>query len=223
MSQTSRQQIRVCEIFRSIQGETSLAGLPATFLRLAGCNLRCSYCDSEYAHAPGAPVSVSELLASLARTPQGRARELVVVTGGEPLIQVGTRDLLSELVRAGHRVVLETNGSLDIDGLPPQVIRVVDVKCPGSGESEKIRWQILDKLRPTDEVKLVLTDRADFDFAVDVIDRHELERRCTVLLSPVTSRLAPTTLAEWILSRGGSLRLQLQLHRVLWPGRHRGV
>ncbi len=154
---------------------------------------------------------------------EGRADELVVVTGGEPLLQEGTRSLLSALVRAGHRVVVETNGTVDMDGLPPQVVRVVDVKCPGSGESDKTRWALLERLRSTDEVKFVCSDRADFDYAVDVVDRYELEESCTVLLSPVSGRLEPTDLADWILERGGGLRLQLQLHRILWPDRHRGV
>jgi 7-carboxy-7-deazaguanine synthase len=210
--------LEVCEVFRSLQGETTWSGCPATFIRLAGCNLRCRYCDSEHAQAPGEPQTVDALLDSV-----DRPGELVVVTGGEPLIQPGTRALLEELVRAGHSVLLETNGSLDIAGLPPEVVRVVDVKCPGSGESDKNRWANLELLRPTDEVKLVVTDRADFDFAVGVVDRHDLEARCTVLLSPVVERLAPATLAGWILDRGGALRLQLQLHRILWPQRDRGV
>lgn len=210
--------VEVCEVFRSLQGETSWGGRPATFLRLAGCNLRCRYCDTEYAHAPGAACAVSELVGSI-----GRTDELVVVTGGEPLIQPGTRPLLSALVRAGHRVVLETNGTVDMDGLPPQLVRVVDVKCPGSGESDKTRWGALERMRSTDEVKFVVTDRADFDFAVDVVDRYELEGICTVLMSPVVALLEPATLAEWILNRGGGLRLQLQLHRILWPDRARGA
>lgn len=210
--------VEVCEVFRSLQGETTWSGCPATFIRLAGCNLRCRYCDSEYAQAPGEPWTVDALLDGV-----DRPGELVVVTGGEPLIQPGTRALLEGLVRAGHAVLLETNGSLDIAGLPPEVVRVVDVKCPGSGESDKNRWANLELLRPTDEVKLVVTDRTDFDFAVGVVDRHDLEARCTVLLSPVVERLAPATLAGWILDRGGALRLQLQLHRILWPQRDRGV
>lgn len=210
--------VEVCEVFRSLQGETTWSGRPATFIRLAGCNLRCRYCDSEYAQATGEPRTVAALIDRV-----DRRGELVVVTGGEPLIQPGTRVLVDELVRAGHAVLLETNGSQDIDGLPPEVVRVVDVKCPGSGESDANRWANLELLRPSDEVKLVVTDRADFDFAVDVVDRHDLEERCAVLLSPVASLLAPATLAGWILERGGALRLQLQLHRILWPGRDRGV
>lgn len=210
--------VEVCEVFRSLQGETTWSGRPATFIRLAGCNLRCRYCDSDYAQAAGEPCTVAKLLEGV-----DRSGELVVVTGGEPLIQPGTRVLLEELVRAGRVVLLETNGSLDIGGLPPEVVRVVDVKCPGSGESHKNLWANLDLLRATDEVKLVVTDRADFDFAVGVVDRHDLEARCAVLISPVVERLAPATLVGWILERGGRLRLQLQLHRILWPDRDRGV
>ncbi len=215
---SEKSQVQVCEVFRSLQGETSWAGRPATFLRLAGCNLRCRYCDTQYAQAPGASCSIAELVAAIEHP-----GELVVVTGGEPLIQPGTRPLLAELVRAGHTVLLETNGSQDIDGLPPQVVRVVDIKCPGSGESESNRWQTLQRLRSSDEVKFVVMDRPDFEFAMDIVDRYELEGHCTVLLSPVVEVLEPSTLAGWILERGGPLRLQLQLHRILWPGQTRGV
>jgi 7-carboxy-7-deazaguanine synthase len=209
--------VDVCEVFRSLQGETTRAGRPATFIRLAGCNLRCRYCDTAYARQPGTPRTVASLVASVERP------ELVVVTGGEPLLQSGTPTLLEALVRAGHRVLLETNGSLDISGLPPEVVRVVDVKCPGSGEAEQNRWDNLEQLRATDEVKLVITDRADFDFALEVVDRYGLEARCPVLLSPAAGRCAPATLAAWLLARGGALRLQLQLHRILWPDQDRGV
>lgn len=218
MRNTSDTNLQVCEVFRSLQGETTWSGRPATFIRLAGCNLRCSYCDSEYAQTPGVTRSVADLLKAA-----GRPEELVVVTGGEPLIQAGIRVLIEALVQAGHSVLLETNGSEDIEALPPDVVRVVDVKCPGSGESEQNRWANLALLRPTDEVKFVLTDRADFDFAMGVVDRHDLEARCPVLLSPVEARLEPATLARWILDRGGKVRLQLQLHRILWPEIDRGV
>jgi 7-carboxy-7-deazaguanine synthase len=210
--------VEVCEVFRSLQGETTWSGLPATFVRLAGCNLRCRYCDSEYAWGSGEERTVASISAGVERR-----GELVVVTGGEPLLQPGTRPLVQELVRAGHTVVLETNGTQSIDGVPPEVVRVVDVKCPGSGESDQNLWANLDLLEPNDEVKLVVCDRADFDYAVDVVDRHDLEARCAVLLSPAEGHLPPATLAEWILDHGGTLRLQLQLHRILWPDQHRGV
>lgn len=218
MPMTNDTTVQVCEVFRSLQGETTWSGRPATFVRLAGCNLRCSFCDSEYAQAPGAPRTVEDLLRAV-----WRSGELVVITGGEPLLQPGSRVLAEELVRAGHRVLLETNGSMDIDGLPPEVVRVVDVKCPGSGVSDQNRWANLALLRPIDEVKLVLTDRADFDFAVAVVDRNDLEAKCPVLFSPVVERLSPATLAGWMLERGGKIRLQLQLQRILWPDRDRGV
>jgi 7-carboxy-7-deazaguanine synthase len=218
MTPSQNSFLEVCEVFRSLQGETTWSGRPATFIRLAGCNLRCRYCDSGYAWGSGQARTVGSLIAGV-----DRSGELVVVTGGEPLLQPPTRELLDGLVRAGHTVVLETNGTQDIDGLPPEVVRVVDVKCPGSGESDQNRWANLDLLEPNDEVKLVVSDRQDFDFAVDVVDRYRLEDRCAVLLSPVAEHLAPATLAEWILDRGGGLRLQLQLHRILWPDQDRGV
>jgi len=210
--------VEVCEVFRSLQGETTWSGRPATFIRLAGCNLRCRYCDSDYAWGAGQERTLASLVGGV-----DRRGELVVVTGGEPLLQPGTRPLLHALVRAGHTVVLETNGTQSIDGLPPEVVRVVDVKCPGSGESDQNRWANLDLLTAHDEVKLVVCDRADFDFAVEVVHRHDLEQRCAVLLSPAEGHLPPATLAEWILDHGGALRLQLQLHRILWPDQPRGV
>jgi 7-carboxy-7-deazaguanine synthase len=161
---------------------------------------------------------LDELVAEAADGP-----ELVVVTGGEPLLQPSTPALLGRLADAGHRVLLETNGSLDIAGVDPRVRRIVDVKCPGSGQEQANRWSNLADLRPTDEVKLVVGDRADFDYAVDVVTRHGLEQRCGVLVSPVADRLPPAELAGWILAHGGRLRLQLQLHRILWPDRERGV
>lgn len=212
--------IPICEIFRSLQGETTLAGRPAVFLRVAGCNLRCRYCDTTYAYGPGTPYSVAALLEAVDAHPAG---DLVVVTGGEPLSAPLVPALCQALADRGRTVLLETNGSLDLSGLDPRVRRILDVKCPGSGEAEANRWSNLALLTASDEVKLVLTDRADFDFAREVAARHRLLERCPVLLSPAAGVLDPAELAAWILASGQPFRLQLQLHRVLWPGRDRGV
>lgn len=210
----------VCEIFRSLSGETTRAGEPATFLRLSGCNLRCRYCDTEYAHGPGTPMTLQEVLEAVeARS----AADLVVVTGGEPLLVPAVPRLLVALCDLGRTVLLETNGSLDIKRVDPRVCRIVDVKCPGSGESGHNRWENLDVLLPHDEVKLVISDRADFDFALHVVRRHHLLARCTVLVSPAHGVLSPALLADWILDSGLPLRLQLQLHRLIWPDIKRGV
>jgi 7-carboxy-7-deazaguanine synthase len=213
--------LQVCELFRSLQGETSWSGLPATFVRLQGCNLDCRYCDTRYARSSGDPWAIPKLVERLVERPVERP-ELVVVTGGEPLLQPGVHRLLSAVADV-RTVLLETNGSLDITGVDTRVIRIVDVKCPGSGEAESTRWENLSALRPSDEVKFVVGDRQDFDYAVDVVRRHRLTEQCAVLLSPVADALAAAELAEWILEEGGRLRLQLQLHRILWPERDRGV
>lgn len=214
--------VRVCERFRSLQGETRDAGLPASFVRLSGCNLRCRYCDTAYAQPPeaGERLGVAELLAELRTAPPG---DLVVVTGGEPLLQPGALPLLAHVADQGRAVLLETNGSQDITGVDPRVRRIVDVKCPGSGQPAANRWANLDELRPTDEVKFVVSHREDFDFALQVVSRYGLLERCGVLLSPVMGHLPPAKLAGWILDEGRPLRLQLQLHRLLWSGRDRGV
>ena len=212
--------LEVCEVFRSLQGETRYSGRVATFIRLVGCNLRCTYCDTRYAYQGGETTDVSALVNRIRAQPSG---ELVVVTGGEPLLQSAVPGLLTSLANQGRRVLLETNGSQDITGVDSRVIRIVDVKTPGSGEVAATRWDNLTALRASDEVKFVVTDRADFEFALEVIDNHELGARCHVLLSPVVAQLSGAELARWILERGGRLRLQLQLHRQLWPDRDRGV
>jgi 7-carboxy-7-deazaguanine synthase len=222
MGADETETIRVCERFRSLQGETRDAGLPATFVRLSGCNLRCRYCDTAYAQAPeaGERVGVDALLAELRGAPPG---DLVVVTGGEPLLQPGVLALLARLADQGRAVLLETNGSQDITGVDERVRRIVDVKGPGSGQQTANRWANLAALRPLDEVKFVVSHREDFEFAAQVVARYGLLERCGVLLSPVRGLLPPQELARWILEAGRPLRLQLQLHRLLWPGRDRGV
>lgn len=212
------QTLKVSEVFLSIQGEGTRAGLPCGFVRLAGCNLRCTWCDTRYAWTGGEEVALDDLLARALAVPAPR----VLVTGGEPLCQPPAVDLLARLCDAGRETLLETNGSLDIAPVDPRVVRVVDFKCPASGESDSNRWANVDLLTPRDEVKFVLAGREDFDFAAGAVERHRLTGRCAVLFSPVVGRLEAATLAGWILESGLDVRLNVQLHRMLWPGRRRG-
>jgi len=213
--------VRVSEIFASIQGESHWAGYPCTFVRLTGCNLDCSFCDTGYARdwASGEEVEISDVVARACAF--GLAT--VEVTGGEPLLQAGTRDLLWSLVGAGLRVLLETNGSLPVDRVPPQVHVVMDLKAPGSGMADHNRWENLASLKSTDEVKIVLRDRVDYEWARDAVRTQLKPFRLRTSLSPVWGELPPTTLAAWLVEDHLDVRLQLQLHRVLWPGQDRGV
>ncbi|MFP3940965.1 MAG: 7-carboxy-7-deazaguanine synthase QueE [Acidobacteriota bacterium] len=208
-------RLRVTEIFHSIQGESTFAGRPCVFVRLTGCQMRCRWCDTEYAFHGGAWRSREEVLDEVAAF----ECPLVEVTGGEPLLQPGTPALLAALCDRGHEVLLETGGGLDIGGLDPRVRRIVDVKCPGSGEAQNNRWENLDLLRPTDEVKLVVADEKDYLWARRVVEEYELARRCPVLLSPVAGELEPRCLAEWILRDRLPVRFQIQVHKVLWGDR----
>jgi len=223
--------LRVTEIFRSIQGETSYVGLPCVFIRLAGCNLHCVWCDSRYAaDDKGTEMSVENVVHRADRY----GSLVVCVTGGEPLLQPAMIPLVHALVKLNHIVLVETNGSLDISVLPHDAVRVMDVKCPGSGECGTTLESNIEALRPHDEVKFVLLDRWDFGWAVEYVRGHELIRRCHVLFSPVVEDpesfelgpeegLDPRALAEWILESGLEVRLQVQLHKLLWPDKPRGV
>jgi 7-carboxy-7-deazaguanine synthase len=222
MAATTEPFLDVVEIFHSIQGESTYAGLPCGFVRLSGCNLRCSYCDSTYAYKTGRRMTVTEVVAALRALP---AAMLVEVTGGEPLLQgPAVHLLLEELAVAWPIVLLETNGTILLR--PDRSYRaVLDVKCPGSGEAEKTEWRNLGQLLPGDQIKFVVAARNDFDYALQVIREYDLAQcDCPLLFSPVADRLAPAELARWILAAGmPGLRLQLQLHRLIWPDRSRGV
>jgi 7-carboxy-7-deazaguanine synthase len=212
--------LTVCETFTSLLGESTLAGLPAFFIRLSGCNLRCRYCDTTYAYEGGEIWEMESLVHAARRSPA----RLVLVTGGEPLLQEGTRALLDRLLQAGLEVLLETNGSLPLHGVDSRVRRIVDVKCPGSGMSQHNLYTILEILTPRDEVKFVIDDKDDFTWAVEVAERYRLPGRLPVLISPVFG--APLVLAEvaaWILQSGQPLRLNLQLHKYIWGPEARGV
>ncbi len=211
--------LRVNEIFCSIQGESTHAGLPCAFVRLTGCNLRCRWCDTAYAFHEGRAMTVAEVVAEVARL----GCPLVEVTGGEPLLQEDAIPLLRDLLSLGRRVLLETGGSLPIETVPQGVARIVDVKCPASGEAERNRWENLDDLRPGDELKFVIADRGDYVWAARQVRDRDLASRCPVLFSPVHGELHPGELARWVLEDRAPVRVQVQLHKILWPGVSRGV
>ncbi|OGP69141.1 MAG: 7-carboxy-7-deazaguanine synthase [Deltaproteobacteria bacterium RBG_13_60_28] len=211
--------LKVCETFYSLLGESTFAGLPAFFIRLTGCNLRCRYCDTAYAYEGGKERATAELVQAAVSRPAPR----VLVTGGEPLLQAETPTLLAGLADAGLTVLLETNGSLPIKGVDARVRRILDVKCPGSGMHSHNLWENLEQLRPGDEVKFVVTDAADFAWALEVIRRHNLAGRVPLLISPVFGAVPPQEAAAWILESGLPLRLNLQLHKYIWGPETRGV
>jgi len=211
--------LRVNEIFHSIQGESTYAGRPCVFVRLTGCNLRCVWCDTAYAFHDGGAWTVDEVVDRVGTYDCA----LVEVTGGEPLLQSEAIDLLRALLARGHEVLLETGGSLPIENVPEGVRRIVDVKCPGSGESDRNRWENLDALRPGDELKFVIADRVDYDWAAGVLRSRALHEKATVLFSAVQERLPAGELARWVLDDGLPVRLQLQIHKILWPAAARGV
>ncbi|MBK7663152.1 MAG: 7-carboxy-7-deazaguanine synthase QueE [Sterolibacteriaceae bacterium] len=211
-------RLRLTEIFFSLQGETSRAGLPTVFVRLTGCPLRCVWCDTAYAFQGGETTSVSEILE---RVGTFAARQ-VCVTGGEPLAQKGCLDLLTALCDAGYSVSLETSGAIGLAGVDPRVSKVMDLKAPGSGEQGKNRWDNIGLLDSRDELKFVLADRADYEWAREMLASRDLAAICPVLFSPVADSLTPADLAQWILDDRLPVRMQIQLHKVIWgnaPGR----
>lgn len=213
MSSVTR--LRISEIFYSLQGESSRVGLPTVFVRLTGCPLRCTWCDTEYAFSGGTHHSIEEVLAEVAR----HHARYVCVTGGEPLAQKACLPLLTALCDAGYSVSLETSGALDIAEVDARVSRIMDLKAPGSGEVAKNRLENIPLLRNTDEVKIVIANEQDYLWARDMLHQHQVAERCPVLLSPVAGDLPPHKLAEWILRDHLPVRMQLQMHRVIWGNR----
>lgn len=209
--------LRINEIFYSLQGETSRVGLPTVFIRLTGCPLRCTYCDTTYAFQEGETLTLPEILGAVA---QFHAR-YVTVTGGEPLAQKNCLTLLQRLCDAGYSVSLETGGALDVSKVDPRISKILDIKTPGSGEAEKNRWENLEWLTPQDEVKFVLCGEEDYAWAKRVLDERNVAKRCPVLFSAAQGQLESATLAEWILRDNLPVRLQIQLHKLLW-GEGRG-
>ena len=211
--------LKVNEIFHSIQGESTHSGRPCVFVRLTYCNLRCSYCDTEYAFYEGNDMGVDEVLAQVA----GYRCRLVEITGGEPLVQAESIDLMTALLAQGYEVMLETGGSLSLEAVPAAVIKIVDFKTPSSGMVKKNLWSILDQLASHDQIKFVVGDRADFDWVNDRLGDYHLHERCTVLLSPTYGILAPDALARWILEENMQVRMQIQMHKVICDSNLRGV
>jgi 7-carboxy-7-deazaguanine synthase len=212
--------LTVNEIFHSIQGESTHAGRPCVFVRLTACDLRCSWCDTPYAFHEGRKMSVDEVVDAV----DAYGCDVVEVTGGEPLLQKDVYPLMERLLGSGKTVLLETGGHIEIDKVPEGVHRVIDVKCPGSGEANRNCWANLDQLRPTDEVKFVVKDRSDYEFARDVVQGCQLAGRCAaVLFSPVHGVLDPRQLSEWVLADRLPVRVQLQLHKYIWDPSTRGV
>jgi 7-carboxy-7-deazaguanine synthase len=211
--------MRITEIYASIQGETQYAGTPCTLVRTTGCDLRCSYCDTTYAFSGGREMSVDEVTLEIRRL----GLSAVALTGGEPMLQAEIVALAERLVREGFRVTLETSGAHPVAHLPPAVIRIVDIKTPGSGEVERNSWDVLHGLRPPDAIKFVVCHEADYLWSAEVVRSRSLSGRAELLFSPATGKLDPRDLAAWILRDRLPVRLNLQLHKYIWGAQTRGV
>ena len=212
--------LTVNEIFHSIQGESTHAGRPCVFVRLTACDLRCSWCDTPYAFYEGRKMSLDDVMAEV----DAYGCSLVELTGGEPLLQKDVYPLMERLLASGKTVLVETGGHLSVADVPPAVHKIVDVKCPGSGEAHRMDWSNLERLSATDEVKFVVRDRTDYEYARDVVSRHALDRKVgAVLFSPVHGVLDPRTLSEWVLADRLPVRVQLQVHKYIWDAQTRGV
>ena len=212
--------LTINEIFHSIQGESTHAGRPCVFVRLTACDLRCRWCDTPYAFHEGRKMSVDDVVADV----EARGCPVVEVTGGEPLLQADVYPLMQRLLDAGKTVLVETGGHRSIAQVPDGVVRIMDVKCPGSGESEKNDWSNLARLKPADEVKFVIADRVDYEYAREIVQREKLTGRvAAVLFSPVHAELDAKKLAEWVLADRLEVRVQLQMHKYIWSPETRGV
>jgi 7-carboxy-7-deazaguanine synthase len=214
------ERLRVNEIFYSIQGESTWAGSPCVFVRLTGCNLRCHWCDTEYAFYEGRHLTVDQIVEQV----RGYGCDLVEVTGGEPLLQKGVHSLFRLLLEAGFTVLVETSGERDLSLIEPRVIKIMDLKCPSSGECARNRMTNLRHLSTRDEVKFVIADRGDFEWACTILNQYRLTQQVNaVLMSPVFGTLLPADLASWILTERLPVRMQLQMHKHIWPPGMRGV
>ena len=211
--------LRVNEIFKSIQGESTYAGIPCVFVRLTGCNLRCSYCDTTYAYEEGIDMSVNEIINKI----EDYSCKNVCITGGEPLLQRNVYKLINLLKSKSYKIFVETNGAMNIDLLPGNIIRIMDVKCPDSGMNKEMDWRNLERLRGDDEVKFVMSSKKDYEWAKRIVRKHNLPDKTNVLFGSAYGKLKPKSLAGWILKDRLNVRLQLQLHRIIWPDKTRGV
>ena len=211
--------LKINEIYYSVQGESTHSGCPCIFIRLTYCNLRCSYCDTEYAFYDGKDMEITDIISEIKRWDCN----LVEVTGGEPLFQDECIDLLNELVNSNYEVMLETGGSLSISDVPKKVVKIVDFKCPSSGMVKKNLWSIVDDLQAHDEVKFVIGNREDFDWAKDRITEYSMDKICTLLFSPTFGEIDPQQIVEWILAENLPVRMQLQMHKMIWSPEEKGV
>jgi 7-carboxy-7-deazaguanine synthase len=211
--------MKINEIFKSIQGESTFAGLPCVFIRTTGCNLRCRWCDTSYAFYDGTEMDLESILQRV----RDYRCDLIELTGGEPLVQKETPLLIKKLLDEGYRVLIETGGSLDIGVLDPRATVIMDIKCPGSDMTHAMRWENLQQLKPADEVKFVIADRTDYLWAKTIVERHALADRHSVLFSPVFGMMEPRQLAAWILEDALKVQLQLQIHKYIWEPETRGV
>ena len=211
--------LKINEIYYSVQGESTHSGCPCIFIRLTYCNLRCSYCDTEYAFYDGKDMEITDIISEIKRWDCN----LVEVTGGEPLFQDECIDLLNELVNSNYEVMLETGGSLSISDVPKKVVKIVDFKCPSSGMVKKNLWSIVDDLQAHDEVKFVIGNREDFDWAKDRITEYSMDKICTLLFSPTFGEINPQQIVEWILAENLPVRMHLQMHKMIWSPEEKGV
>ena len=211
--------LKVNEIYYSIQGESTHVGRPCIFIRLTYCNLRCTYCDTEYAFYEGKDIEIPEIMAKIKQW----NCNLVEVTGGEPLFQDECIYLLNELMNQNYEVMLETGGSLSISDVPIDIVRIVDFKCPSSGMEKKNLWSIVNDLQPHDEVKFVIGDREDFDWAKEMLNKYSLNKKCSILFSPTFGKIDPSLIVEWILDGDIPVRMQLQMHKHIWESEEKGV
>lgn len=212
-------KLKINEIFYSIQGESSYTGLPCIFIRLTYCNLRCSYCDTEYAFYDGKDISIDDILSEIKKYPT----DLVMITGGEPLIQDYCINLMQKLITENYSVMLETSGSMKLNKVPKKVIKIVDFKCPSSNMMEKNDWQILSDIQKQDEIKFVIGNKKDYDWSKKMITKYKLNELCPILFSPVYNVMSIQDLSEWILKDGIKVRLQSQLHKHIWGPEIKGV
>ena len=215
----NNQTLKVNEIFKSIQGESTSSGLPCTFIRLTYCNLRCTYCDTEYAFHEGSDMTISEIIDYI----KPMKTKLVEVTGGEPMLQNNTIPLMQELLKNKYDVLLETSGAISLKGIPKKVTKIVDFKCPSSSMSDKNLWSIVDELNDKDEIKFVIGDLKDYEWTKSKIKKYNLDKKWTILFSPVFGKISLEKLADWILEDNLNVRLQLQMHKYIWDPDKRAV
>ena len=211
--------MRICEIFASIQGESTYAGLPCTFVRMTGCNLRCKYCDTTYAYDEGSEMTADEIIHAV----RCYGLNLVEITGGEPLLQRDAGSLISRLLDSNFKVLIETNGSVDIGGVDRRATIIMDVKTPGSGMSDSVRIENLALLKKSDELKFVITDEVDYDWARAMVRQFKLSEKCTILFSPIYGKISPSGLSTWIIADKLPVRMNLQLHKYIFGPDRRGV